>query len=583
MSNMCRLVVWLCLPLGLFPIGETGARGAVEAGYSGVAGPMQVTGYPGWDIYAPPTWEDWGYRYGPSIIINADGSIDAWFSSPPGGEGWDWIRHKRSTDGGLTWGLERAVLKPTPGSSDWLSCCDPGVIQFGGHYYIGYTSVDNVEGVHNNVFVARSTSATGPFEKWNGSGWGGDPQPFIVYAGPPDAWGSGEPSFVVKGGTLYIYYSWDNQTRVATAPASDPNWPGSLTHHGVAITRAAGEDSTDLKYIDALGKFIGVAVGSRFSESSYLHVWESANGLTFAPVDEVTDNLQIWAHNVGISGTPEGHVDLGDDNFIAYAYSKEGGVSWGYWHTHMNPICFSDSYWSLFDRDGDFEGWTLDHSLGNGTVAGGVLSCELTGSDPQMASGPVTLNSSNYNYLQLRMRNGTGGGQASFYWITDIDPAWSEGKSVYFPVVPNDVGLRDYVVGLSPNPTWAGRILQLRLDPSHDAESGHIDIDLVSLNPTGSPVGVDCSDGDADGYNLEGYACGPMDCNDSDPTVNPGQSEVPDNGVDDDCDGEIDEGGDCFIDAVSSSAGRLPLARRGRPALAPGTGPVGAGHSGQRV
>lgn len=53
----------------------------------------------------------------------------------------------------------------------------------------------------------------------------------------------------------------------------------------------------------------------------------------------------------------------------------------------------------------------------------------------------------------------------------------------------------------------------------------------------------DQSDSDED---LWGSLC---DCDDVDPEVNPGHSEVPDNGIDDDCDGKIDE--DCFILSVT--------------------------------
>ncbi len=48
-------------------------------------------------------------------------------------------------------------------------------------------------------------------------------------------------------------------------------------------------------------------------------------------------------------------------------------------------------------------------------------------------------------------------------------------------------------------------------------------------------IGCDKVDNDKDGYN----AC--VDCNDNDPNVNPGAFDVPGNGIDDDCNGKIDD------------------------------------------
>lgn len=52
---------------------------------------------------------------------------------------------------------------------------------------------------------------------------------------------------------------------------------------------------------------------------------------------------------------------------------------------------------------------------------------------------------------------------------------------------------------------------------------------------------AECTDLDGDGYAIEGGDCGLIDCDDENPEINPSASEVC-NGVDDDCDGEIDEG-----------------------------------------
>ena len=63
-------------------------------------------------------------------------------------------------------------------------------------------------------------------------------------------------------------------------------------------------------------------------------------------------------------------------------------------------------------------------------------------------------------------------------------------------------------------------------------------------------VGLDdvCYDDDADGYGFyHGDTClspEERDCFDQDPAVNPATSEVCDNGIDDNCNGQIDEGCD---------------------------------------
>ncbi|MEM4247727.1 MAG: MopE-related protein, partial [Candidatus Nanoarchaeia archaeon] len=60
-------------------------------------------------------------------------------------------------------------------------------------------------------------------------------------------------------------------------------------------------------------------------------------------------------------------------------------------------------------------------------------------------------------------------------------------------------------------------------------------------SPTLSCVCITCVDDDSDGYNVTGGGCGPVDCDDSDPSVNPGATEICNN-VDDNCDTFIDEG-----------------------------------------
>ena len=254
----------------------------------------------GQDIYMPRQCQSWGYRYGPSIMVHGD-ICEAWFASPGDGYEADWFTYRHSEDGGRTWSEERVVMTPVPNSMDWFSVCDPAVFKYGKYYYIGYTSTvfANGGGVCNNGFVARSTSPTGPFERWCGNGWGeagpdgvrwlGKPAPVIYYDEDWHNWGAGEFSFVVKDTVLYIYYTWTSrdingrevhETRVATADITREDWPATVTYRGVAVTRPRGSnDSYDMVYCEDLGKFIALSTDYRFSEDSMLAVYESDDGL----------------------------------------------------------------------------------------------------------------------------------------------------------------------------------------------------------------------------------------------------------------------------------------------------------------
>lgn len=253
---------------------------------------------------------------------------------------WDQASYQRSTDGGRTWSEEVMTLKPTEFSSDHFSVCDPGVAYWNGYYYIGYTSTENPGMTENYAYVARGQNPDGPWEKWNGNGWGGNPEPVVVFDGTPTQFGAGEPSIVVLDDTIYFYYSWCDgsvTTRVATASTNDPNWPGNLVHHGTAIDKSGvdGADHSDVKYREDIGKFQAINTASRMTANGYIMLWQSDDGLKFEKIAEIRDNIMPGCHNCGWSGDRQGHIRPGQQQYIAYAYGID---TWGIWNTRWAKI-----------------------------------------------------------------------------------------------------------------------------------------------------------------------------------------------------------------------------------------------------
>jgi len=256
---------------------------------------------------------------------------------------WDQVVYQRSTDGGKTWTKDQMVVKPTLGSRDQLSVCDPGVAKWGGYYYLGYTSTEDTRGTCGQVYVCRSTSPTGPWEKWNGTGWGGSkPLPVIAYTENADYFGAGEPCMVVHNGKIFFYYTWNaggeegTTTRVATADSSDVNWPANLKVQGTVInkTNIPGSDHCDVKYRDDLKKFQAIHTASRMGPNSFIVLWESTDGISFTKVGEIRSQLKPYLHNCGWSGDALGHIKGDVQQYLSYAY----GNAWGQWNTFWQPL-----------------------------------------------------------------------------------------------------------------------------------------------------------------------------------------------------------------------------------------------------
>ncbi|MFN7953366.1 MAG: MopE-related protein [bacterium] len=90
-------------------------------------------------------------------------------------------------------------------------------------------------------------------------------------------------------------------------------------------------------------------------------------------------------------------------------------------------------------------------------------------------------------------------------------------------------------------------------DPS--VNPGHAEVPGNGIDDDCSAATTDCLDGDGDGYSPSGGVCGPVDCSDSNANVNPGHAEIPGNGVDDDCNAGTPDCVDADSDGYSVSGG----------------------------
>lgn len=158
------------------------------------------------------------------------------------------------------------------------------------------------------------------------------------------------------------------------------------------------------------------------------------------------------------------------------------------------------------------------------------------------------------NSIVAASRKKVGGGAAADEGCAGTTPAVSQGGNMESPVstclffgLGDQRSLSPAALDLQPladngGATWtaalgassvavdAGRPFSCpAFDQRHYPRNGTCDSGAFEVGA------APCTDADQDGYSVEGGACGAVDCNDANASVNPGATEVPLNGIDDDC------------------------------------------------
>jgi hypothetical protein len=356
------------------------------------------------DIYTPQLPSD--YRTSPSVFKDSrSGQYYQFNCGPDASHTTQVIRSSTSSDG-HTWSAEAVMLRPTPNGPDQGGVCDPNVTRWSGFFYMAYTGFDAAH--HASVFIARTTSLSQSWQKWNGQSWGGSgtPKPIVT----PDAgwvYGVGQPTIVLAANEMMIFYdvhtgaAW--QTRLATVafPARD-TWPADvklggvvLRHPGTDFAACGGYyDSTSVSYNDLLNEYVAVTVDSQDYTVSHVQTYESSTGSDFTKALTVAlpDHrvpVPDHAHNLSFVTTGAGHIVSASDASIVYSYGETDcpvklgwqdaftGAEKSGWASTLNPTTGA-SGWEFSPTD-----WRADPGTGDLSAVnkiGDPVEAEFTGS-----------------------------------------------------------------------------------------------------------------------------------------------------------------------------------------------------------
>lgn len=129
------------------------------------------------------------------------------------------------------------------------------------------------------------------------------------------------------------------------------------------------------------------------------------------------------------------------------------------------------------------EGWT-DLNMMSGSVSNSIYFLRINGNDPFMVGMQgIDLDASIFRYIRIVMKNMTSDKQGRLYFTTSTSPAFSEDKSVGFDLVASDTNYTAYLLDMSSDIKWRGRVTQLRLDPVQYVSSGSIELHQIKAMP----------------------------------------------------------------------------------------------------
>lgn len=173
-----------------------------------------------------------------------------------------------------------------------------------------------------------------------------------------------------------------------------------------------------------------------------------------------------------------GTVDYNDENNTADVRFPvvSDGFDYLSQRDDTKPLSF------MFDTLTDFEGWQPNSHITAMTLKKGMLRLNISGQDPQLHTPKMSVSSSEYKYLRIRMKNETPTKQAMLLFITSGNPTWGGKQKYIINISSNDKEVKEYIVDLSTAP-WSGTITGLRFDPiePYTQVQGNVYIDSIEF------------------------------------------------------------------------------------------------------
>jgi len=220
------------------------------------------------------------------------------------------------------------------------------------------------------------------------------------------------------------------------------------------------------------------------------------------PAGAGTVSGQNWITHSGQTGSTINVTAAAAAGYVLGAISATNGTITGAYPTYalqnvtanttVNATFIAPDW--QFNTNGNFEGWAPQNEIENQTVAGGVLSYDITAgaTDPMWGSPVIGMPRANFRWLRVIAQNGTSAPMAVLFYDTNLVPGFDGLYHTPYTINPNDPQYSEYWVDLNQDPEWVASSVaeQFRFDfPDGTSSNGrHVNVDRITLFASGPPA-----------------------------------------------------------------------------------------------